>query len=97
MTTTWFVSRHSGALDWMQRNGPPFDRHVTHLNVNEIEAGDTVIGTLPVNLAAEICARGARYWHLSLLLAPADRGQELSADQLTANQATLEPYFVRKA
>lgn len=97
MSTTWFVSRHPGALEWMQRNGPAFDRHVTHLAPDEIAEGDTVIGTLPVNLAAEVCARGATYWHLSLQLDPKDRGQELSADQLDTYRATLEPYFVKKA
>ena len=29
--TTWFVSRHPGALDWMQCYGVMFDCHVAHL------------------------------------------------------------------
>ena len=29
--TTYFVSRHPGALQWMQAHGPAFDRHLLHL------------------------------------------------------------------
>jgi CRISPR-associated protein Csx16 len=55
-----------------------------------------VIGSLPVNLAAEVCARGAIYRHLSLEIAAADRGRELSATDLENYNATLEAYFVEK-
>ena len=92
----WFVSRHPGALDWARQNGIVFDHHVAHLDVSKIAAGDTVIGSLPVNLAAEICARGAAYWHLSLRVAERDRGRELSAEELVANNATMEHYELRK-
>jgi CRISPR-associated protein Csx16 len=93
--TTWFVSRHPGALDWMRRHGFPFDRHVPHLTMEDIRAGDTVIGSLPVNLAAEVCARGATYRHLSLRLDAADRGRELSADELGEYGATLATYEIK--
>lgn len=95
--TTWFVSRHPGALDWMQRHSVMFDCHVAHLDIESIITGDTVIGSLPVNLAAEICARGAEYWHLSLRLAEQDRGRELSAEEMQSYDATLEHYDVRKS
>lgn len=94
--TTWFVSRHPGALEWMRRHDFIFDRHVSHLAMEEVRAGDTVIGSLPVNLAAEVCARGAVYRHLSLQLTTHDRGRELSAAELEAYGATLETYFVEK-
>ena len=44
--------------------------------------GDTVIGTLPVNLAAEVCARSARYLHLSLEVPREVRGRDLTADEM---------------
>ena len=47
-----------------------------------IAPGDTVIGVLPVNLAARICERGAHYLNLSLDLPAEARGRELSADEL---------------
>jgi len=94
--TIWFVSRHPGALAWARQNSIDFDRHVTHLGTNLIGAGDTVIGSLPVNLAAEVCARGAAYWNLSLHVAEQDRGRELSAAELQAYNATMEHYEIRK-
>lgn len=78
----------------MQQRGPTFDRHVPHLEITHVQHGDTVIGTLPVNLAAQVCARGAVYWHLSLNM-PADaRGRELSAHELLALGATLQRFDV---
>jgi CRISPR-associated protein Csx16 len=94
--TTYFVSRHPGALEWMQKTRIHFDRHVAHLEVENIRPGDVVIGSLPVNLAAEVCAHGAVYQHLSLQLAAYDRGRELSATELDAHEARLETYFVEK-
>lgn len=47
-----------------------------------------------LHLAAEVCARGACYWHLCLDV-PADlRGHPLSADQMDALGARLENYHV---
>ena len=58
------------------------------------ESGDVVIGTLPIHIAAEVHARGARYMHLSLDLPPALRGRELSAEQMNRARARLEEYRV---
>ena len=92
--TTYFVTRHPGALEWAQRQGIVVDEHVTHLDTSRLRPGDTVIGTLPVNLAADACARGARYLHLSLDLPAAARGLELSADELDRYGAHLSRYHV---
>ena len=94
--TIWFVSRHPGALEWICRQDVVFDCHVSHLAMEEVRAGDTVIGSLPVNLAAEVCARGAVYRHLSLQLAAHDRGRELSEDDLVRYGATLTTYLVKE-
>jgi CRISPR-associated protein Csx16 len=92
--TTWFVSRHPGALEWARRQGLAVDRWVPHLDPAEVAHGDTVAGTLPVQLAAEVCGRGARYLHLSLDLPPGERGRELDADTLARLGARLEPFEV---
>ena len=59
--------------------------------------GDTVIGTLPVNLVARVCARGGRYLHLSLDLPAEARGRELTADELERYGARLEAYVAKPA
>lgn len=92
--TTWFISRHPGALHWMQTNNIHFDHHLTHWEKEPIAAGDTVIGSLPVHLAAEICTLGAHYWNLSLELPEQARGQELSAEELDLFQARLEAFNI---
>lgn len=92
--TTWFVSRHPGALHWMQQQGASFDRHVAHLDLAQVSVGDTVIGTLPVNLAAQVCARGAAYWHLTLEMPAQARGRELSFQELQALDARLQRFDI---
>lgn len=94
--TTWFISRHPGARAWAERRGVPVDEHVVHLDAMCVAQGDTVIGTLPVNLAAAVCARGARFINLSMDL-PADaRGRELSAEDLERFNARLEEYRIER-
>ena len=70
------------------------DRHCVHLDALAVEAGDTVIGSLPVHLAATVCAAGARYINLSLDLPASARGRELTANELIAFNARLEEYAV---
>ncbi|BBL34609.1 hypothetical protein Nstercoris_00848 [Nitrosomonas stercoris] len=94
--TIWLVTRHPGAIEWAARQDIQWDKHATHLDPREISAGDTVIGSLPVNLAAEICNRGARYFNLSLNLPAHLRGWELDAATLTVCDARLEEYIIKK-
>lgn len=79
----------------MQHHGPAFDQHVAHLDTTQVQPGDCVIGTLPVNLAAQVCARQATYLHLSLDIPAQARGQELSAEQLQTLGATLQQFHVQ--
>lgn len=92
---TWFISRHPGAVAWAREQALPIDHFVAHLDLQAVQPGDTVIGTLPVNRAAVLCERGIRYLHLSLELPAHLRGQELSADQLRDLGATLQQFDVR--
>lgn len=92
--TTYFISRHPGAIEWAARQKLHVDHLVSHLDTAQVQAGDTVIGSLPVNLAAKVCARGAVYWHLSLTLPAEQRGKELTADDMTRLGAHLEPFHI---
>ncbi len=93
--TVWFVSRHPGALDWFGSQGIAVDCVVPHLRPDQVAEGDLVIGTLPIHLAAAVCARGARYVFLAVDLPAHLRGCELTAEQMTALGATLEEFEVR--
>jgi CRISPR-associated protein Csx16 len=94
--TTYFVTRHLGAREWAQQRGITVDDLVDHLDMAQVKDGDVVIGTLPVNLAAEVCARGGRYLHLSLDLPPEMRGRELSAEDMEQLGTRLEKYRVER-
>lgn len=89
-----FVSRHAGAAEWAARHGFEGVRVVPHLLMEEVAAGDQVIGTLPVNLAAEVYRRGATYWHLALDLPAEARGRELTADDMERYGAQIRQYIV---
>ena len=87
MSVTWFVTRHDGARDWAARRGLSAVM-VDDLNKATLKPGDRVMGSLPVHLAAQICAAGARYFHLVLHLPPEQRGRELSADEILSHVQT---------
>jgi len=94
--TVFFISRHPGAIEWLKAEGITVDRHVSHLDPSEVQSGDWVIGTLPVNLAAAVCERGARFFYLAMDLPPEQRGQELSPADMRAYGAQLQEYEVRR-
>lgn len=92
--TTWFVSRHPGAIEWAAAKGIQVDKHIPHLDPSLVRAGDTVIGTLPVHLAAAVCKQGASFLNLSIDVPPHLRGREISAEVLLECNARLEAYLV---
>ena len=94
--TTYFVTRHTGAKQWATEQGIDVDYLVDHLNIEDLRAGDTVLGSLPVNLVAELNEKGVRYFHLSLPLSEQLRGKEISAELMRELGAKLEEYFVIK-
>ncbi len=94
--SVYFVSRHPGAREWAAQAGIAVDEVIAHLDVAQVLSGDVVIGSLPVNLAAKVCARGARYLHLSLDLPAEARGIELTAEAMRRYGARVEEYRVER-
>lgn len=95
--TTWFISRHPGAIAWAhaRQSELNIDQFVSHLDPKIISRNDVVIGSLPVNLAAQVCEHGAKYFHLSIAMPFELRGHELSAEQLNNLEAKLVCYNVQ--
>ena len=95
--TTYLVSRHLGAVEWMKAIGHHYDQHHTHLtDYSELKSGDTVVGSLPINMVADLNKLGVKYLHLSLYIPQSQRGIELTSQQLLALDAKLEAYEVTK-
>lgn len=96
--TTLLISRHPSAIAWV-KSKVMVDKVLTHLTDNDLadlNADDTVIGTLPIHLAAEVCEQGATFVYLSLDTPPELRGAELSIEQMDALGARLESYRIER-
>lgn len=99
MSKTYFVTRHLGAIEWANQQGIKVDYSLAHMDnqvLVNIGQGDRVLGILPVQMIAQLCAQGARYFHLEVLVSSEMRGKELSADQLTQARAKLIEYSANK-
>ena len=94
--TTWFISRHEGAKEWAKQKGMQIDCWCEHLDVSQINKDDVVIGTLPVHLAAEVCAKGAKFYFLSINLNHEQRGHELTAKDLFDLECSIEQFNVNR-
>lgn len=94
--STLLVTRHAGTLDWFERQGFRVDRIFQHLDIESVRAGDKVVGNLPIQLAAQVCEKGARYFHLAVTVPFEYRGKELSAELLDQFGATLNEFQITK-
>ena len=87
----YVVSRHPGLVDWVGEQGIEA-AHVAHLDaglLDRLEQGDQVIGNLPVHLIARVCEKGVLYRHVVMDLDAGQRGDEMSAREMTAAGARL--------
>jgi CRISPR-associated protein Csx16 len=87
---TIIVSRHSGAVEWLRRQGITGDvvQHVT--DVTQI-AGKRVVGALPLHLACHAAAVGSIDMPS---LRPEQRGQDLTPAEMDAAGAVIRWYVV---
>ena len=96
MPNRFFVTRHRGAITWAVRHGLRAKKvEMNNLDITLVSPGDVVMGTLPVQLVAELNQRGAHYWHLAMDIPDSMRGSELSADQMDEFGARLEEFRVQ--
>lgn len=62
---TILITRHRHPRRWAAAQGLTVDYVFPRLNPRFLRAGDTVIGNLPVPLAAQVWMAGAHYLHLA--------------------------------
>jgi len=80
--TTFIVSRHMGAIEWLQSKGFR-GKAIAHLNPTQLRAGDTVVGVLPITLVKQLLNMGVRVYSLQLPNVPRElRGQELTPEMM---------------
>jgi len=96
--TTYFISRHEGAINWIKAHGKiKIDLFISHLdNQEDFNSGDIVIGSLPIHLIFELQSRGVRYFNLSINIPEHKRGIELSVEDLLLLGVCLVEYAVKK-
>lgn len=88
--TTYFVTRHAGAIQWAEQQNLKNVVQVKHFDASIIKPGDQVVGTLPINLIAEINRYGGHYGHITLKLTESERGKELTASDMERLGAKIE-------
>ena len=94
--TTLFISRHAGAIEWIkQQSSWQIDEVVSHLDLAQVQAGDVVVGTLPVHLAAQVCEKGAKFYFLQMPQQFVNRGSEYTAEQMIDAGACLVRFDVK--
>lgn len=96
--TTYLVTRHQGAVDWARAHGiaAEWKPHFTEADVAALRPGDSVMGPLPVQIIANINARGGRYYHIEMTLPPEARTRELTAADMDSFGARLVEYRVMR-
>lgn len=95
----YFVSRHNGAKEWAEKQGMKIDEIQAHIDANFVEKlhdGDLVVGNVPMQFVADICAKGARYIHLTVNVPAEWRGRDLSCADMEALNPLLEEYQVTR-
>lgn len=95
MSKAIFVGRHSGAMEWIKKQNIHIDQFVTSLEIDQVQRGDAVYGTLPLNLIAAVHRCGATFTHISLSIPDDYRGKELSAEQMDQFGAILQDVTVQ--
>lgn len=92
----YLVTRHSGAKEWVENKGIAIDQLLEHVDPFQLKAGDTVVGTLPVNLIEKLTHLGVRYYHIKLNLDESHRGKELTAEEMNRLGAQIEEFRVKR-
>lgn len=93
----YLISRHAGAVEWLEARGfddPVLVNHATQNFIDSLTESDFVFGTLPIHLAEAVCHQGARFFNLTLDVPAEYRGKELTPDLMEEFGARLTEYRI---
>jgi CRISPR-associated protein Csx16 len=93
----YLVSRHQGAIEFLTSRGyesPMLVNHASQSFIDSLTENDCVIGTLPIHLAEAVCAKGARFFNLTLDVPAEYRGKELSVELMEEFGARITEYRI---
>lgn len=93
--TTYFIGRHAGTVVWIKRQPITIDVFKENFEPEDVKPGDTVIGTLPVHLAAAVCDKGATFVALTLDIPKEKRGLELTESEAIESNIRLCAFEVK--
>ncbi len=93
---TILVSRHQGTIEWAKNSNLHIDEYKEHLYIEDVECGDTVIGNIPMAMAADLCAMGIKYCSITIPFNLSERGTELSCKTVTERQCKIEEFYVKR-
>jgi len=89
MTRNLIITRHAGAVEWLRRRGI-VGEVVAHATPDQVR-GRICCGVVPLNLAA----LASEVWAIDMPgLKPADRGRDLTPEEMDEAGAELFPYVV---
>lgn len=93
------VTSHEGTIKWMAENGVKASKIVMDsFDPSTVKPTDTVIGTLPLHLAAEVIRRGGRYWNFVLDIPRSlRRKKELTAEDIAQCRPRFEEFRISSA
>ena len=95
MAKTLVVTRHAGAVEWLKAKGFSECEVVAHFAPSMVQSGDVVVGILPLNLVAEVNAKGGRFFALDMNVPSELRGVEMTAQLMDELGARLQEYRVQ--
>lgn len=92
------ITRHQATVDWIQSTLHATDSVTVsaHYNPGLEDGYDYVVGILPVNLIAGLCAKGVRYYQIIMEVPQEWRGKELTVEQMDEFQARMVGYYVEE-
>lgn len=96
-TKRYILTRHRGAAAWI-RSHVRIDFELSHVeDLSGFNSGDEIYGVFPLHIAASLCAKGVKCFHLEFDIPESLRGTEISESDMDRLNARLTQYTVLRS